>query len=131
MPNSKYLSCPSCNSNDIVKNGLIHTKKKQNYKCKSCKRQFVEHNNHYVSEETKAIIRRLLLERVSQRGIARATNVSLSWLRLFINQELAKIPKHLNCSLQKNPKLVSTPRVLEVDEMWSFKKRINVGFGYF
>lgn len=35
------LPCPSCGSQTIVKNGLIHNGK-QNHKCKDCGRQFVE-----------------------------------------------------------------------------------------
>ncbi|PSB12554.1 hypothetical protein C7B62_01675 [Pleurocapsa sp. CCALA 161] len=40
-----FPSCPSCNSEQIVKNGKIHNGK-QNYKCRDCGRQFVENPQH-------------------------------------------------------------------------------------
>jgi DNA invertase Pin-like site-specific DNA recombinase len=38
-----------------------------------------------VSDDTKALVRRLLAERLSLRAIARATGVSRSWLQEFVN----------------------------------------------
>jgi insertion element IS1 protein InsB len=38
-----------------------------------------------VSEERKGLIRRLLLERMSLQGIARATGVFRSWLQGIVN----------------------------------------------
>jgi DNA invertase Pin-like site-specific DNA recombinase len=38
-----------------------------------------------VSEQTKALVRRLLSERLSLRAIARVTGVSRSWLQAFVN----------------------------------------------
>ncbi len=49
-----------------------------------------------ISDETKGLIRRLLLERLSLRGICRATQVSQAWLLNFIKQEYAKTPHDLN-----------------------------------
>ncbi|MCA2526215.1 MAG: IS1 family transposase, partial [Microcystis sp. M61BS1] len=45
-----------------------------------CGRQFVINpTNKTVSDETKQLIDKLLLERISLRGIARVTGVSWSW----------------------------------------------------
>ena len=35
------MRCPSCEQQEIIKNGKIHNGK-QRYKCKNCGRQFVE-----------------------------------------------------------------------------------------
>ena len=34
------MNCPKCHSNNIRKNG--HRRKKQNYQCKNCGRQFID-----------------------------------------------------------------------------------------
>ncbi len=87
MPN-----CPRCGSDQVVKNGHIHNGKAK-FACKDCRRQFVEHpQQRLISAETKALIDKLLLERLSQRGIARATGVSLRWLHDYINAKYAALP---------------------------------------
>ncbi len=64
--------CPNCQSEAVIKNGLSRHQK-QNYKCRDCGRQFVEDPQwRMISEETKGIIDRLLLEKLSLAGIARA-----------------------------------------------------------
>jgi transposase-like protein len=51
-----------------------------------CGRQFVINlTNKTVSDETKQLIDKLLLERISLRGIARVTGVSWSWLQNYVN----------------------------------------------
>ena len=63
----------NCASRYIVKNGSVHNGK-QKYKCKSCGRQFVNNPTKVtILIETKQLIDRLLLERISLRGIARVT----------------------------------------------------------
>ena len=75
------INCPSCESTTIVKNGINATGK-QNYRCKQCGRHFVlDPRVSPVSDETKAVIDRLLLERISLAGIARVVHVSASWLQ--------------------------------------------------
>ena len=70
------LICPSCESKKIVKNGKIHNGK-QNYKCRDCRRQFVQDpQNKIISRETKNLIDKLLLEKIPLAGIARVTEVS-------------------------------------------------------
>ena len=69
-------SCPSCNSKQIVKNGKIHNGK-QNHKCRDCGRQFVQNpENKVIKQETKNLIDKLLLEKISLAGISRVTEVS-------------------------------------------------------
>ena len=51
-----------------------------------------------VSLATKQLIDRLLLERISLRGIARATQVSWSWLQDYVNRRLAHTPRQVEVS---------------------------------
>ena len=88
--------CPRCKSSRFKKNGHI-CNGKQNYQCKDCGRQFVQYFEQYrVSDDTRALIERLLLERISLRGICRATGVGLKWLLEFIASCFKRLPDHLN-----------------------------------
>lgn len=81
-----YLICPNYGSDDISKNGTSH-RGKQNYICRDCGRQFVENPQHTTIDiDTRALVERLLLERISLAGIARAVKVSTAWLQRFVNQ---------------------------------------------
>ncbi len=72
--------CPTSSSGRLIKNGLVHNGNSK-HQCKSCGYQFVDNpTKTTVSLETKQLIDRLLLERISLRGIARVTQVSWSWL---------------------------------------------------
>ena len=87
--------CPQCGSEHIVKNGKIHNDKPK-YKCKSCGRQFVENpTNKVIDSQTKDLIDRLLLERISLAGIARATGVSKKWLQDYVNNKYASIEREV------------------------------------
>jgi len=79
--------------------------------------------NKTVSDETKQLIDKLLLERISLRGIARVTGVSWSWLQNYVNNKLAAVPRQIKVSDKSKGKLV-----IECDEMWSlvFSKTIKV-----
>ncbi len=96
------MKCPSCSSKEIVKNGSIHNGK-QKYLCKVCGRQFVENPQfRVISDETKALIDRLLLERLSLAGIARAVGVSERWLQSYVNQRYAEQPRQAQLAPKKN-----------------------------
>jgi len=113
--NTSELSCPTCGSHHIIKNGSIHSGKKK-YRCKDCGRQFIENpTNITVSPETKQRIDSLLLERISLRGIARVTGVSWSWLQNYVNHKLARVPRKVKVSAKSKGRLT-----IECDEMWSF-----------
>jgi predicted DNA-binding transcriptional regulator AlpA len=71
--------------------------------------------NKTVSDETKQLIDKLLLERISLRAIARVTGVSWSWLQNYVNNKLAAVPRQIKVSDKLKGKLV-----IECDEMWSF-----------
>jgi insertion element IS1 protein InsB len=107
--------CPTCGSSHTIKNGSIHNGKKK-YKCKNCGYQFIENPTHItISAETKQFIDKLLLERISLRGIARVTGVSWSWLQNYVNQKLGRIPRKIKVLGISKGRLT-----IECDEMWSF-----------
>jgi transposase-like protein len=106
-------ACPTCGSRHLIKNGSVHNGKPK-YQCKSCGRQFVINpTKTTVSKEIKQLIKRLLLERISLRGIA-ITQVSWSWLQDYVNQRLAQTPRQIEIS--GSPGRLT----IECDEMWSF-----------
>lgn len=83
---SSLLAWPACHSSNVVKNGKIHNGK-QNHKCKDCGRQFVrDSQNKIISDATKHLIDKLLLEKLPLAGIARVAEVSEPWLQHYVNQ---------------------------------------------
>ena len=95
------LNCPDCNSDCVVKNGHIHNGK-QNFICHACGRQFVENpTKKCISQETKDLIDKLLLERVPLAGIARVTGVSETWLQNYVNQKYEAVPRKIEEPIKK------------------------------
>jgi transposase-like protein len=95
------LSCPSCDSSEVVKNGRIHNGK-QNHKCRACGRQFVEDpQQKRIDPATKALIDKLLLEKIPLAGIARVCDVSESWLQDHVNRIYEDVPRQVNVSSKK------------------------------
>jgi len=91
----------------------------QNINCISCGHQFVVNlTKTTVSQKIKQLIDRLLLERISLRGIARVTQVSWSWLQDYVNRKLTRTPRQLKVPGKTLGKLS-----IECDEMWSFVAR--------
>ena len=109
------MNCPHCSSAEIVRNGSnsVGTPK---FLCKGCGRQFVEHpKKQPISQETKALIDRLLLERLSLAGIARVTGVSERWLQAYVNEKYARMPHQVEVKKKSPGRLM-----IECDELWSF-----------
>ncbi len=108
------LICPNWQIHEISKNGKIHNEK-QHYKCKNCGRQFIENpTKKYITQETKNLIDRLLLEKISLAGIARVTNVSETWLQDYVNDKYSQIPKEIKISQKAKGKLT-----IQSDVVWS------------
>ena len=108
-------ACPACGSRHLIKNGSVHNGKPK-HQCKSCGCQFVDNpTKTTVSLATKQLIDRLLLERISLRGIVRVTQVSWSWLQDYVNRRLAHTPRQVEVSGKSLGRLT-----IECDEMWSF-----------
>lgn len=107
--------CPRCRSDRTVKNGRIHNKKPK-FQCQNCKRQFVENpTKKVISQETKELINRLLLEKIPLAGIVRAAEVSETWLQEYVNNKYTQIPRQIRVSAKPKGKLS-----IECDEAWSF-----------
>jgi len=101
----------------VVKNGKIHNGK-QNHKCRSCGRQFVESPTwRKVSEDTKALIDKLLLEKLPLAGIARVVGVSEPWLQGYVNDKFAGVEQAIEISKKKGR------LTIQCDELWSFVSR--------
>ena len=95
------MKCPKCESEQIIKNGSIHTGK-QKYRCKECGRQFVEDPKHpVISDETKELIDKLLLEKLPLAGISRVTGVSETWLQKYVNRKYEQIPQEAEIRSKK------------------------------
>jgi transposase-like protein len=118
-----YLLCPTCESDDIMKNGTTR-RGKQNYKCGDWGRQFVENPQWQPKgQDTVALIDRLMLERIALAGIARVLQLSESWLQQDVNgcyeevaQQAEVIPK------------TSSRLVVQVDKdsgLTSYIERLN------
>lgn len=109
------LHCPRCESTNIIKNGRIGSGKPK-FACKDCHRQFVEHSEQrLIDAETRALVDKLLLERVSLAGIVRVTGVSLRWLQYYINDKYAAQSQTVAVPSQKKKRLT-----IQCDELWSF-----------
>ncbi len=92
------IICPTCGSEKVKKNGFIHNGK-QNHKCliSECSRQFIlEPSKKLISIDAKERIRRMLLERISLRGICRVEGVSITWLLEYAESIYKSTPDDLN-----------------------------------
>src|SRR5206468_9775567 len=119
--------CPQCKSPKYKKNGHIHNGK-QNHHCHDCGRQFVQCCEQYlISNDKRGLIERLLVERISLRGICRAVGVTLKWLLGFLVQCFAALPDHLHVRPVTCHGNVMIRRLeVEADEMSSFvQKKAN------
>lgn len=109
------MTCPTCGSHDISKNGTSH-RGKQNYKCRDCGRQFVENPQWQPKpKETKALVNRWLHEKIPLAGIARATETSESWVQGQANATYEAVPQTVE--IVPKPK---GPLKVQMDELWSF-----------
>jgi len=116
--------CPRCQSPKYTKNGHLHHGK-QNHQCLDCGRQFVDCSEQYlISEETRALIERLLVERRSLRGICRAVGVTLKWLVGFLVQCFEALPDHLHVQpVSRTQEVVIQRLEVEADDMQSVVKK--------
>ena len=96
MPN-----CPRCGSEQVIRNGHIQNGKPK-FACKDCGRQFIENPEFKpISVQTKALVDKLLLERVSLAGIVRVTGVSARWLQSYVNGKYAAVARQVDVPAQK------------------------------
>jgi len=109
------MFCPVCGSENVVKNGTIHNGKPK-VMCKDCGRQSAEDpENKNISQETKDIIDRLLLEKIPLAGIARAAGVSEKMAQSYVNNKYDEIERNVIIEKKEKGRLT-----IECDEIWSF-----------
>jgi insertion element IS1 protein InsB len=113
--------CPRCQSPKHKKNGHTHNGK-QNHQCHDCGRQFVDcFEQALVSADTRALIERLLVERISLRGICRAVGVNLKWLLGFLVRCFEALPDHLHAQpVTGHGDVMIQQLAVEADDMSSF-----------
>jgi IS1 family transposase len=68
-----------------------------------------------ISDETKAAIARMLLEKIPLAGIARSLQLSKRWLQQYVNDGYTTMPQQV----QVQPKTAQRLNV-QMDELWSF-----------
>ncbi len=106
-------NCPTCSAARSVKNGRIHNGK-QRFLCRQCGRQFVEQpTKKVVNAATRELIDRLLLERISLCGIARAAQVSETWLQQYVNEKYALVQREVKVTSKKT-RTAKLTRVAEI-----------------
>jgi hypothetical protein len=87
---------PRSQSSKYKNNGHIHNGK-QNHPCHNSRRQFIQGFEPYLlSDDRPALMERLLLERISLRGMGRAVSVGLPWLSRFLVQCFEALPEHVH-----------------------------------
>ena len=111
-------ACPKCGGEAVIKSGHVHSGK-QRFLCQGCGRQFtLDAAWKAVSPQTRDIVDRLLLERLSLRGIVRATGVSRSWLRRYAASKFPAAPDPAATAPPLDD--ADPPPRLICDELWSF-----------
>jgi transposase-like protein len=99
--------CPNCSSARTVKNGRIHNGK-QRFLCHECGLTFVEHpQKKVVDAVTRELIDRLLLERISLAGIARAKGVRAMATNLC-ERKICGVPRQVHVSAKKRGSVSSS-----------------------
>jgi transposase-like protein len=91
---SREMNCPSCISDYVIKNGFSKGGK-QKYKCRDCGKQFVLNPQNQISEEKKEMVDRLLLEKISLRGIGRSLGISFSWIKSYVKKKYREVPQQI------------------------------------
>ena len=116
--------CPYCLGTNLRPKGWNRKRTKRRYKCEDCKRHITQSGKSwFISDVQLTLVQKLLLERISLRGICRVVEISLSWLLIYIDNLYDKQPFDLNYRYASksgiNLQLIDS----ELDEMWSFVKK--------
>jgi insertion element IS1 protein InsB len=106
--------CRSCGSTDIVKNGTNKCGSQQ-YHCKTCGVYRVMTPKERHSSWTKGLVLRLLLERISLRGIGRVIGMWHGTILRWVQRWVKNLPR-----LSQTLLPAQAGDVLELDEVWSF-----------
>ena len=102
-------------SEEVSRNGKTRHHK-QNYKCRECGRQFVLNPAWKpITKEQQELMSRMLLERISQAGIARVLQVSEDTVQRYVNSQAAAVKKQVEVTPKEKKRLS-----VQMDELWSF-----------
>ena len=113
-------ACPKCGGEAVIKSGHVHSGK-QRFLCQGCGRQFTPDAAwKAVSPQTRDIVDRLLLQRLSLRGIVRVTGVSRSWLARYVAAKARTAPAPAPADTAVPLSDSEPPPTVSCDEMWSF-----------
>ncbi len=97
---------------ETVKLGIINF----HYKCRECGRQFVLNPAWKpITKKQKELMSRMLLERISQAGIARVLQVSEDTVQRYVNSQAAAEQKQVEVTPKEKKRLS-----VQMDELWSF-----------
>ncbi|BCS91562.1 hypothetical protein L3N51_02039 [Metallosphaera sp. J1] len=84
-PVYRDISCPSCGSNHVVKNGKVTGR--QFYLCRECGRKFVEGAKHRYDRSVRERALRMYANGMSMRAISRVLQVPLgtvfTWIKRY------------------------------------------------
>jgi len=106
--------CPNCGSEAVSRNGQTRHRK-QNYKCRECRRQFVLNPAwKAITPEPQELMSRMLLERISQAGIARVLQVSEDTVQRYVNDRAIVVKKQVEVTAKPKKRLS-----VQMDELWS------------
>ncbi|MBE9187997.1 IS1 family transposase [Microcoleus sp. LEGE 07076] len=107
--------CPNCGSKEVSRNGKTRHGK-QSFKCRECSRQFVLNPaGKPITEEQKELRSRMLLERISQAGIARVLQMSEDTVQRYVNSQATAVKKQVEVTPKEKKRLN-----VQMDELWSF-----------
>lgn len=74
----------------------------KDFSAMSVEGQFARHpSKKVIDSQTRELVDRLLLERISLAGIARAAQVSEQWLQTYVNEKYASVPRQVDVSAKK------------------------------
>jgi IS1 family transposase/transposase-like protein len=105
------ITCPTCSSLNIKKNG-INKQTKQRYRCNGCGKQFIlKYANQAYLKHIRELIVPTCLNSSGIRDIARVLRVSATTVIKVIRQSAQLLPP------ENLPERIAD---LELDEMWSF-----------
>jgi transposase-like protein len=115
------IKCKNCGSLKITKNGIV--RKKQRYKCKDCKCNFVlGDKREKITPEGKALCVLLYSSGKSSYGfIAKLFKVSRSAVLKIVKKVASRLPE---------PTIDSEIKEIQMDEMWHYIGQKNEKYGY-
>ncbi|WP_156914910.1 IS1/IS1595 family N-terminal zinc-binding domain-containing protein [Rubidibacter lacunae] len=97
--------CPECGSEEYIKYGRTRYGK-QRYKCKTCRRQYIEGSGYRnIALTDTELVDKLLLESLSLTGIARATGIPERHLQSYVTRKLESVTREVELMPKKRVRL--------------------------